>query len=257
MREFLLQHRSHHYPSLIRRWKVAAARANLAMRRFAQQDGYWLYYARSKRPGKKPTVYLSAGVHGDEPGATEGLLYWLEHVDPALLEQVSVMLFPCLNPWGLVANSRTMEGGQDLNRSFQDTTLASVAAWQAALKGRWFDLSICMHEDYDAQGLYTYEIHTHKQRTWAADLVTEAGTVIPPDPRAKIDGRLTRQGVIRRRAIPTKMMVTMPESIYLYLHHSGRCYTVETPSEYSLHDRMQAHAAFINAAVGKLLREGP
>lgn len=253
MREFLLQHRSHHYPSLMKRWGAVAKERNLLFRRFVQLDGYWLYYARTKRGGKRPTVYLSAGIHGDEVGATEGLLHWAE-TSSHQLEQINVVIIPCLNPWGLAANSRVDKSGIDLNRNFHDDSHPLVAGMRELLRGRKFDLGICLHEDYDAQGLYVYEVVRHGLESWAHELVKEGGIVIPPDPRASIDGRRTSKGVIRRRALPRKIYATMPESLYLYSNnHTQRSYTVETPSEFALHDRLQTHADFVSVAVGKLL----
>lgn len=255
MREYLVQHRSHHYPSLIRRWSAVAREQNLVFRRYGQADGYWLYYARSKRRpgGPRPTVYLSAGTHGDEPGSTEGLLHWAETRSDQLA-QVDVMIFPCLNPWGLVNNTRYTKDGSDLNRSFHQKDHPTVSALEKVLEGRHFGLSLCLHEDYDAQGLYAYEVWARNEESWAEELVAQAGIVIPPDPRPSIDGRRTRAGVIRRRTFPERVYQMMPESIFLFGTYTNRSYTVETPSEFSLHDRMQTHADFISVAVNKLLR---
>jgi hypothetical protein len=57
-----------------------------------------------------------------------------------------------------------------------------------------------LHEDYDGQGVYLYEI----QRVppyWGEALLKAAGTHIPTDPRLRIEGRKVIKGIHRRRPI--------------------------------------------------------
>ena len=76
------------------------------MRRFSENGGYPLYYLETHSPSAHaPRIYLSAGIHGDESASTEALLAWAEN-NSETLQSLQLLIFPCLNPWGLVHNKR-------------------------------------------------------------------------------------------------------------------------------------------------------
>src|SRR5690606_35903953 len=102
-------------------------------------------------------LYISAGIHGDEAGSTEALIDWAE-AHTAELRDLPLMIFPCLNPWGLVNNMRHDRHGYDLNRSFHRDDLPVIHRWRELVSPYKFAISLMLHEDYDAQGLYLYEI---------------------------------------------------------------------------------------------------
>jgi succinylglutamate desuccinylase len=105
---------------------------------------------------QKGGVYLSAGIHGDEAAATEGLYGWAE-IHAAILPELPVMIFPCLNPWGLLSNRRTDSENRDLNRSYHLNELPRIRAQKDLIQRQSFRLTMCLHEDYDARGVYLYE----------------------------------------------------------------------------------------------------
>ena len=72
--------RCHDYPFLIRRWRKVARAAGLTMTPFMQASGHDLFVLTSRYNGE--AVYLSAGIHGDEPASTEGLICWAEAIVP-------------------------------------------------------------------------------------------------------------------------------------------------------------------------------
>ncbi len=88
-----------------------------------------------------PSIYISAGIHGDESAATEGLLAWAER-NPELLEKLNFLLFPCLNPWGLISNSRYDSEGRDLNRSYHSSKVPQIALQMALFSDNAFDLAL-------------------------------------------------------------------------------------------------------------------
>ncbi|MEI6338079.1 MAG: hypothetical protein WCQ57_05790, partial [Verrucomicrobiota bacterium] len=94
MARALRQDRSHDYPHLIRRWRTLARRAGLTMEKYVNTAGFDLYFLESSRVAKAgPSIYLSAGIHGDEAAATEGLLLWAEKNLP-LLRAVRGLILP-------------------------------------------------------------------------------------------------------------------------------------------------------------------
>ncbi|MDQ2688632.1 MAG: succinylglutamate desuccinylase/aspartoacylase family protein, partial [Armatimonadota bacterium] len=78
-----------------------------------------------------PHVYVTAGVHGDEPEGVEAALGLLESLADASLSPLKrhhLVILPCLNPSGLAQGTRTNALGQDINRQFHTDTLPVPAA---------------------------------------------------------------------------------------------------------------------------------
>lgn len=244
--------RCHDYPHLIRRWRKVARAAGLEMSVLGEADGMSVWRLAS-RGGGEGGVYLSAGIHGDEPAGTEGLLAWAEGNIP-LLRRVPALIFPCLNPWGLAHNARTDAAGRDLNRMFRHDGAPHIEALKEEIAGRHFRLALTLHEDFDGCGLYLYEL---ERRTpfWGEDLVETARPLISIEGRTLIDGRrTTREGLLRRKlsGLTLRRFPVLPEAVYLHLHHAARTFTFETPSEFALDQRVRVQSTLIAACMRKL-----
>ena len=236
----------HDYSFLLKRWKRLARKWGLSGQVFATGDDFDLMCFRSSTLGKTGGIYLSAGIHGDEPATPESLYQWAELHGPVLRE-LPLLIFPCLNPWGLVHNRRTDSQNCDLNRCYHLSDVPRIQAQKELLRGYTFRLAMCLHEDYDAQGVYLYEIR-NKLTTFGQELLFAAGYYIPVDLRRMIEGRRAQQGWIARR-VNLKKFPEVAEAIYLALHHSERTITAETPSEYDLGKRIEAQIAMIKRAI--------
>ncbi len=252
-RDYLGRHRAHDYPHLIERWRAVAQRAGLVMRRFATGPELNLYSVRTKRLPRDGAIFISAGIHGDEPAGTEALITWAEK-STRLLRSRPFFLVPCINPWGLVNNCRTDSRRRDLNRSFQDDSIPEIAALKRAIGRRRFALGLTLHEDYDAQGIYIYELQGAVPY-WGEALLDSARPHIPPDPRPIIEGREAVNGLVRRELDMSLFKdIGLPEAVYLHLQACPRVFTIETPSEYSLDRRVHAHIAVIDECLRRLGR---
>ena len=109
----------------MRRWRAVAAAADLRLKKYSEAGGCNLYCLASRRKkAGAPSIYLSAGIHGDEAAATEGLVEWAQ-ANTDVLRMLNALIFPCLNPWGLVNNSRRDPDGRDLNRTNPSVAAAS------------------------------------------------------------------------------------------------------------------------------------
>jgi murein peptide amidase A len=242
-------HRAHDYRDLIRRWRFVARKARVRLTVFAQAGDFKLYYLKSPALPVDSGIYISAGIHGDEPAPTEGLITWAER-NTGKLAELPLLLFPCLNPWGLRLNIRLDQMGVDLNRAFDRDDAPVIAAMRSLMQGQRFMVALHLHEDYDAQGIYLYEIEGELPY-WGETLLSAARDIIPIDPRPKIDTGKARTGVIRRRlnARHYALLGGLPEAIYMHRHHTTHAITFETPSEYGLDQRVAAHVAVIDAVV--------
>jgi hypothetical protein len=245
--------RAHDYRFLIRRWKRVVSATGLRMREFAASGGHPIYFLESdpvRTAG--PAIYISAGIHGDEAASTEGLIVWAESHLPDL-RCLRMLIFPCLNPWGLINNVRVDPRGRDLNRCFNRKRVPQIRAQKKVLGKSRFDLALTLHEDFDARGLYLYEIPSIRPY-WGEDILRAAASHIQPDPRSQIEGRRAKGGIIRKTITPD-LMPEWPEAFVLHFSHAARTFTIETPSECSLANRVAAQAAIIACAVAKCRAE--
>jgi len=236
------------------RWlSVVKGRTSLSLSLYGEAEGYPLMVVQSEHPDPKmPSVYLSAGIHGDEPAPVEGLIRWAE-ASLAKLESWNWMIFPCLNPWGLERNIRFDAEGRDLNRFYDSRKVPQINAQRALMREARFDAAATLHEDYDSRGFYLYEVAA-KRPHWGESLCTELASVMSADPRRRIDGHSARNGLIRRRITPD-LMKGHPEAFLLHFYHASRTFTLETPSEESLGDRIRLQERFLAAMVKKLKSE--
>jgi len=218
------------------------------MRELAEVGGYPVTVLSRDEDGGQPSgLYLSAGVHGDEPAGVLGLLGWAERNTP-FLKSRPVVIFPCLNPWGLFHNSRFDPAGRDLNRSFDRRRIAPVRQWRVFMRGRRFGLAVVLHEDYESRGIYLYE--STRPGLAIGDAILEGAEAWIPRHVGGIDGRKLRHGILRRaRGLDriAREIDGLPEAIALALHHAPAALTFETPSEFSLYHRVMAQEAFLEA----------
>ena len=246
MSTLLPRHRAHDYAALMAGWERVATKAGLRAVSLGTASNLPIVVFESAAAAKgEPAVYLSAGVHGDEPAPPWGLLGWAtDHVD--LLRRGAFILSPCLNPVGLVANTRMDGLGNDINRRFHLARDPLIKAWRAFMKGRPLVFGLCLHEDYDSQGCYVYEL-SQDRRSQSEVPMAAVESILPRDPRRTIEGRSARRGIIRPKIIPSG--IRGPEAIVLHRQGCPAAMTFETPSEFGLDDRVQAHRRFIEASL--------
>lgn len=239
---------AHDFPLLTKRWRAVGRAAGLRLRTFGMSGPYPLFYLETPALQRREGIYLSAGIHGDEPAAPQALLQWAEAQGRALRD-LRALIFPCLNPWGFVNNIRLDVDGVDRNRSFHREELTFVPAWRAVMKQHQFRISVLLHEDYDGEGLYIYEVE-RRASTMGQALLEAAQQHGPIDQRRRIDKYRADSGLIRRRLrMKDFERIGYPEAVWLHLHHSEKTYTVETPSEFALEQRVAMLRAVIERAI--------
>ena len=241
---YLTETRAHDYAFAIRRWRSLAKESGLTMRVIAERGGYRIYGLRTRKlSNAHAPLYLSAGCHGDEPAAVQGLLEWAEE-NTELLRARNVIIFPCLNPWGLVHNTRHDHEGNDLNRLFHDLNHPLIEGWRRFIDGLSFPLAATLHEDYDANGIYLYELNPRVGHSYGEPLLQQCEKILPRERGGTIEGRKAVRAIVRRtRGVPK--LEGMPEAVTLFAEQRGATLTFETPSEYSIYRRVLAHKAFV------------
>ena len=162
-----------------------------------------------------------------------------------------LVVLPCLNPWGLVNNRRSDRDGHDLNRLFHRTDFSPLVELKKRLEGCRFDLAMHLHEDYDAQGIYLYELKKQPP-AWGHALLAKCKGAIRIDPRRRIDGRGFDAGLYLRHGSRFRVP-DHPEAIHLYRSLCPHVLTFETPSEFDLKRRVQAQVLLVDECVRRLL----
>jgi len=236
---------------LVGRLTAAATGQGFRIEKFGQVDRCPLIALTRRTPGPRPRIYLSAGIHGDEPAGPLTLLLLLEsgQFDRA----ADWLICPLLNPGGFERNQRENAGGVDLNRDYKSIQSAEIAAHIAWLNRQPnFDVAICLHEDWEATGFYLYELNPLQQPTLAEPMIEAVRPICPIDDSEMIDGRPSVLGILRPNVDP-KTRELWPESIYLQAHHTKLGYTVETPSGFPLEQRVRALTAAVTTAVKRVL----
>ena len=248
------------YRLLMQRWlDLVTANPSLQLSTYCEAGGYPLFVVESEGWDPfQPSVYLSAGIHGDEPAPVEGLIRWAKaslgmfpgRSGARGWKSWNWQIFPCLNPWGLERNIRFDAEGRDLNRFYNSKKVPQINAQLSLMKGREYDLAVTLHEDYDSRGFYLYEVSAARPY-WGESLCREISPILPPDPRRKIDGHAARSGLIRRK-VNKKMMKGHPEAFLLHFLHADRTFTLETPSEEALPRRVRLQRKFLEVALKKV-----
>ena len=236
-------------PALAARFQAAGRAAGFRVEPFeAEIAGCPLFALTKRTPGSRPRIYLSAGIHGDEPAPPLALLELIE--TGAFDNRATWFICPLLNPAGFLRQTRENADGLDLNRDYKDLRSAEIRAHARWL--RWqpnFDLTICVHEDWESTGFYLYELNPTQRPTLGGAMIDAVSVFCPIETATVIDGRkIDVPGIIRPVSDPL-MRETWPEAIYLRAHHTTLCYTIETPSGLPLAQRIAAHRAAIEAAI--------
>ena len=198
-------------------------------------------------PRPSSRIYMSAGIHGDEPASPLAALELLRQNQ--WLANAEFWLCPCLNPVGYVLNRRENADGKDLNRDYRHLETAEVRAHIAWLERQpQFDAYFCLHEDWESRGFYVYEQNPDGKPPLAETIVNAVQTVCPIDPSELIEGRPAKDGIIRPNLDPNTRP-QWPEAFYLIMHKSRLGCTLEAPSDFPLSTRVNALVAGLNAAL--------
>lgn len=199
-----------------------------------------------------PRIYLSTGIHGDEPAGPLAALDLLR--DARLAPHAWLWLLPCLNPTGFPRNSRLSAQGIDLNRDYRRPQSAEIQAHVAWLQRQpMFDLTLCLHEDWEAAGFYLYELNPSGLPSLAEPVIEAVRDLCPIDASPEIDGREARGGIIRPSIDPVERP-EWPEALFLLQHKTRLSYTLESPSDFPLEGRTRALVAAARAALTAIAR---
>lgn len=194
-------------------------------------------------------IYISAGIHGDEPCGPEALLRFLE-LHP-LSWSLDWVIAPTLNPSGLRRGSRENADGIDLNRDFfrkQSGEIRALTHWWEC-QDRGCDLHLSLHEDWETTGFYLYEINTGERSSLAGKILASLQGIVPIESCGPVDGHeLSAPGLILHEPEPDEKF-GWPEAIWLVRNFPALSITVEAPGRISGDDRIAGLVSSLVAAV--------
>jgi hypothetical protein len=199
----------------------------------------WVFHRRVSNPKRR--IYISTGMHGDEPAGPLAALRLLD--ENQWPEDAEIWLLPCLNPTGFLLNTRENRNKVDLNREYHGSKEPEVVAHIAWLeKQPRFDVALCLHEDWESHGFYVYELNPDGLPSYAEPIVEAARQVCPIDLSGEIEGRPAQGGIIRPNVDPASRP-QWPEAFYLLQYKTRLSYTLEAPSDFALKPRVDALVA--------------
>ncbi|MEX0331068.1 MAG: M14 family metallocarboxypeptidase [Puniceicoccaceae bacterium] len=241
----------------IDRLEAAAGRCGFTLSFYGQIGESGLPVLERQSAEDAPQVYISTGVHGDEPAGPMALLELLRR--KAFPDSANYTFFPMVNPTGLAAGTRENADGVDLNRDYGLTPVAEETRNQLEWIGqRQFDLCLCLHEDYDGEGFYVY---AHEEATDPNDYAGIAIEAAAPhtgiDPREEIDEMPAKDGrMFPPMDVMDKSRQDLPEALRLLFHHGAKAsVTTETPSCQPITQRIEAQCAVVQAILKAYLEK--
>lgn len=210
--------------------------------------------ASSKGDSSLPCVYLSSGMHGDEPAGPRALLELLRA--GFFDDRYRWLVCPALNPTGLANGTRENVQGIDLNRDYCVCRASEVCAHIDWLKQQEIPrLFLSLHEDWESSGFYFYEINLGVDGPRSEEILGAASATFQVEPESIIDDHeVTGPGWIFHSEHPD-LPEGWPEAIFLAKMGCPLSLTFETPSTGLLEARIACHQAVVKEAVRHLQRE--
>jgi protein MpaA len=232
----------------LREFHIAALARGWAAEKWATIDAFELHGYRRGPTDAAKTIYLSSGIHGDEPAGPVALRRLIE--EDEWPSDTQIFLCPCINPTGLAAVTRENRQRIDLNRDYRHAQTDEVRAHMAWLQRLpRFDLALILHEDWEADGYYVYEVNFEKLPPIAPRIIQAVREMCPIQPSSKIDGLWDCvAGIIHPNVMP-EGRPQWAEAIYLIVHKTNQSLTLEAPSDFPLPFRVAAHVRAVRAAL--------
>lgn len=216
------------------------------IRLLGQSGGYAVFSVRASRDRSRPTVFVNAGTHGDEPAGVEAALAFLESGVEPWLDAFQFDVIPCLCPHGYTADTRLNHQGIDVNWAFRNPDVPEVALIRRFITDRRFRAVVDLHEDWESPGYYLYE-QFRNHASMGRRVADRVSAVCPLNPAPTIEKEAADRGVIHPRLDVERRR--KGEGIPIALFQQGytdHLITSETPSGAPMDVRVAAHQAAID-----------
>ena len=210
-----------------------------------------------------PFVFISAGIHGDEPAGVTALASFLKESAPSYARKFNFIIFPLMNPVGRARDTRGNALGADLNRNFSAAVPhdeVHAAKQYLETLNQKFLCAIDLHEDptdtaepgFEAgdspRGFYLYEV-APMERKKGEKITAHLATVGFPIAEEKtIYGDPCESGVIfRPPVVPENREGSFDQYLLRFAPHT---LVFETPTCWEFEKRVAAHKKALACALG-------
>jgi len=194
----------------------------------------------------KYRVFLSGGIHGNEPAGAETEARFIESLagGDTRFSNVSFDIIPITNPWGWSHDVRYNQAGRDINRDFASFATQEAKMISAYLEDKHYDLMIDDHEDPTGKGFYLYQYAMPDQVVARKVIGAIRGMGYPIEQDVNMVTLKTEDGLIDAPMwglwyMKATGQLSFPN--YCRLFKSDRVYTVETPTLLNYEDRVNIH----------------
>lgn len=201
-----------------------------------------------------PYVFLSGGVHGDEPAGVEALLKFLEEAKQHTT--FNFLIIPCVNPVGYERNIREGSDFKDMNRNFYEgTPCHDNQVIMKFLAHAEYNYLFAMdlhetrandkpneeypHSERHPESFYMFEVCDTKEKEIGQYITAEVSKVTPVCRWARVWGDTNINGVI-----------AYPDAAHAKLY--GEAYTFER----YMHDNYTRHSFTTETYSGKYGGDG-
>lgn len=214
----------------------------------------------------RPTVFISGGVHGDEPAGVYAALDFLEEVAPQYRTYFNFLVIPCVNPSGYEMDTLRSLSGANLNRLFDtkssEPEIRAVEGWLIEERSR-FLVTFDLHEtvpEYQGEGFteqdnphgcYLYEtVRAHEKR-----IGKQLINALPPSfevcrwPTIYLD--VNSDGVISYPEANRNSVYAQETTFEAFLlhHKTDHAFTTETPTGWPFDMRIKTHLCWLETAL--------
>lgn len=240
---------------------------------------YPLYCIRyTVKHSNSPLVYVSAGIHGDEPAGVECAVRLIEQLSDNqrykywdfLIDTYNLIISPCDNPYGYERDIRENSVGLDLNRMFEtprqvketEFIVESLERSQQqkdisnddGSKQFAITLALDLHEDMDSTGFYLWERRKSYHTPIGDAIINKINSVCSINRTPIIEGHHNDNGVITLLDQITSKGWTRGR--YLAEYEDTPCLILETPTRLTWDTRITTHMMAVQTAIDLLLETG-
>jgi hypothetical protein len=228
---------------------------------------YPLFLVRSTAAGTtRPTIFISGGVHGDEPAGVYAAIDFLEDIAPRYRREFNFTVLPCANPSGFELNTLRSISGANLNRLFgtdsSEPEIRAIEEWLTDESHR-FLVTFDLHEtvpEYEGEGFtpqdnpracYLYETARNGETRIGKQLIDALPQSVEVCRWPKVYLDVNSEGVISYPEAcgnPVYAQETTFEA-YLMRHNTNHAFTTETPTGWPLEKRIQIQLCWLETAL--------
>jgi hypothetical protein len=232
----------------------AAQAAGFVVEKYGEAAGWPLLALKRAAPrAEAPVIYLSSGIHGDEPAGPLALLRLLN--EQYFTDDCHWLICPALNPGGLAAKTRENPTGIDVNRDYREPKSPEAKQHrdfldrESGVFGGRFALSILLHEDWESKGFYMYELNRTAEPLCGPAVLVAVEPICGVDRSPIIEGMEAKDGLIMRPISDFSDRPLWPEALWLVIKRTDRNTTLEAPSAQEMEKRVAALSAAVRVAV--------